>query len=576
MKKGKYQSIIDLAKYATLHKKEFLLSVLYGVLNNVFTLFSLLLGAYLTGLAFSGADGNYILGYFPYLLLLIALKGLFAYYHMVVCHELAYLILEDMRRDVYDAILRGSPLSSVKYRTGDVSSIMMEDVESLEAFFAHMLSDYIITFICMLVFLLAFFFMSWKAALLSLVASILIALTPYLFGKRDEKNGRELRRGLGVVNAGVVDTVQGLSEIMIFGREEKFIDKVMTETMKLNRYEIKDGRIKGLQSSLISLLMSIVLIAVILLSHSMVISGEISAPMVAVFITMSLNIFLPVVMVSQTAGKINTVVASAERIQAILNEASPLKPTEEGLKCLETDALIALRDVSFSYDETKPVLRNLNLDIKQGESIALTGESGVGKTTLINLLLRFYDPDQGSLYLKCKNLRSVSAEEVRRDIAYVPQDVYLFHGTVLDNLRLGRPDATMEEVRQAAKIAMADEFIVALDRGYDSFVGERGLTLSGGQKQRLAIARALVMGASILIMDEAVSNLDTESEELFRKALDNIRKEKTIITIAHRLSTIQHADRILYMEEGRVVESGSHEELMSLNGRYRAKFYRKS
>lgn len=574
MKKGKFQSIIDLSAYALAHKREFFLSVLYGVLNNGFTLFSLLLGAYLTGLAFSGADGANILGYFPSLFLLIALKGVFAYYHMVVCHELAYLILEDLRRDVYDAVLRSSPLSSVKYRTGDVSSIMMEDVESLEAFFAHMLSDYIITAICMLIFLSVFFFMSWKAALLSLFASIFIAITPYLFGKRDEENGKKLRRGLGLVNAGVVDTVQGLSEIMIFGREEKFIAKVMEETMKVNHYEIKDGKIKGLQSALIALFMSVVLIAVILLSHSLVISGEISAPMVAVFITMSLNIFLPVVLVSQTAGKINTVAASAERIRGILSEPSPLKSTDETLAPFDTDALISVRDVSFSYDKTKQVIRNLSLDIQKGESIALTGESGVGKSTLINLLLRFYDPDKGNLYLKGRNLRSMGPEEIRKDIAYVPQDVYLFHGTVLDNLRLGRQEATMEEVRHAAEIAMADEFIEALDKGYASFVGERGLTLSGGQKQRLAIARALVTGASILIMDEAVSNLDTESEDLFRKALDNIRKDKTIITIAHRLSTIQHADRILYMEEGRIVESGTHEELIELNGHYKKKIYK--
>lgn len=560
MKKGKFQNIKKLSGYAFRHKRVFYLSILCGVLNNLFTLLSLLLGAYLTGLAFGGESGERILGYFPWMLLLIVAKGVFAYLHMVVCHEMAYLVLEDLRRDVYDAILRGTPLTSFKYRTGDVSSIMMEDVESLESFFAHMLSDYWITGICIMLFAGAYFLLSWQAALLSLAASAVIAFIPYLFGKRDEENGIALRKGLGETNAGVVDTIQGLSEIIIFGREEKYINKVMQDTTDLNHFEVEDGKIKGVQSGLIGLVMSAMLIAVILLGHTLVISGTIKAPMVAVFITMSLNIFLPVVLVSQTAGKINTVAASADRIQALLSEPSPLRAEEPELERADEEVLISVREVDFSYDKDIKVLSGLSLDIRRGENIALTGESGAGKTTLVHLLLRFYDPDSGDIYLKGKNLRSIEEEEIRRGIAYVPQDVYLFHGTILDNLRLGRPDASMEEVRQAAKIALADGFIEALEKGYDSFVGERGLTLSGGQKQRLAIARALVTGASLLIMDEAVSNLDTESEALFRQALENLRKEKTLLTIAHRRSTILEAERVLLLKDGRISLDASPEE----------------
>lgn len=560
MKAKKYENLIRLTAYVGRHKSVFVFSVICGVMSNVFTLVSLLLGVYLTGLAFGGANGEEILRYFPALFLLIAGKGLFAYLHMLVCHKMAYLVFEDIRGDVYDAALRATPLTGVKYRTGDISSIIMEDVEALESFFAHMFSDYLITLICMLLFVGAYLFLSWKAALISLVASLVIAAVPYLFGKRDRENGKVLRELLGETNAGVVDTIQGLNEILIFGREEKYIRKVMDDTMRLNRYEVADGKIKGAQAGLIGLVLSSVLILVILLSHKMVLAQEIEPRMVGVFITMSLNIFLPVVMVSSTAGRLNTVVASADRIQMLLNESSPLRETDPALPSVEENSLLSLRAVDFSYDPSAKVLSGLNLEIRKGENIALTGESGAGKTTLVHLLLRFYDPEAGEIYLRGKNLRSMSAEEVRQDVAYVPQDVYLFHGTVLDNLRLGRPDATMEEVRNAARIALADGFIEALDDGYDSFVGERGLTLSGGQKQRLAIARALVTGASVLIMDEAVSNLDTESEALFRQALENVRREKTILTVAHRRSTILEAERVIVLKDGRIALDATPEE----------------
>lgn len=560
MKAKKYENLIRLTAYVGRHKSVFVFSVICGVMSNVFTLVSLLLGVYLTGLAFGGANGEKILRYFPALFLLIAGKGLFAYLHMLVCHKMAYLVFEDIRGDVYDAALRATPLTGVKYRTGDISSIIMEDVEALESFFAHMFSDYLITLICMLLFVGAYLFLSWKAALISLVASLVIAAVPYLFGKRDRENGKVLRELLGETNAGVVDTIQGLNEILIFGREEKYIRKVMDDTMRLNRYEVADGKIKGAQAGLIGLVLSSVLILVILLSHKMVLAQEIEPKMVGVFITMSLNIFLPVVMVSSTAGRLNMVIASADRIQMLLNESSPLRETDPALPSVEENSLLSLRAVDFSYDPSAKVLAGVNLEIRKGENIALTGESGAGKTTLVHLLLRFYDPEAGEIYLRGKNLRSMSAEEVRQDVAYVPQDVYLFHGTVLDNLRLGRPDATMEEVRNAARIALADGFIEALDDGYDSFVGERGLTLSGGQKQRLAIARALVTGASVLIMDEAVSNLDTESEALFRQALENVRREKTILTVAHRRSTILEAERVIVLKDGRIALDATPEE----------------
>lgn len=546
----KYISIKKLSPYAFKHKKVFIKSIIAGVFNSLFTLTSLLLGAYLTALAFSGSSPNEISRYFPLLLGLIIGKGITAYLHMLLCHDVAYLVLENLRGDMFDAIEFASPLNPVKYRTGEVSSIIMEDVETLETFFAHMLGDYIIAIICMILYILLYLILSWQAALLSLMAGIIIITIPYWFGSINQKLGKESREKLGKTNASVVDTVQGLKEIIIFGKESKYIQKVVDDTKKLGKIDTKDGFMKGLQAGIINFVMSVVLISVLILGNKMVIRGQLNPNYIGILVMMALNIFIPVVTVSSTAGKINMVAASADRINALLNEQPMIFNIQNTNSKIINNDLLFVKDVSFSYENKKEVLKDFNLSVKPLENIAITGKSGAGKSTLINLLMRFYDPLKGDIFLNGRNYKNMTAQEVRKNIAYVPQDVYLFHGTLIDNLRIGKPDASFEEVEKACKIAVADEFIKQLDDGYNSFVGERGITLSGGQKQRIAIARALIVGAPILIMDEAVSNLDTKSEELFRQALKNISNEKTIITIAHRMSTILEADRVVVIENG--------------------------
>lgn len=569
--KARYQNVKNLSAYIRRHRVLFILSIFCGIFNSLFTLGSLLLAAYLTGLAFGGERPETIAGLLLPLFLLVAGKGIFQYLHMLVCHDVAYRVMEDMRCDLYDAVERGAPLTTLRYRTGDVSSIVMEDVETMEVFLAHMIGDYVIAFVCMILYLALFFFISRPAALLSLAAVLPIALIPYLFGRLNQKRAKALRDGLGQTNAGVVDTVQGLKEIIFFGREQKFIDQIKKETMELNRLEVKDGVTKGFQAGLMNFVMSAVLVGVLVLAHTQVLGGSLKPEQISVVIIMALNVFLPIVTVSGTAGKMNLVAAAADRIYTLLHEpaAVSLKGDEKREVSLEAAGprddgadtpLLEVRDLHFHYQADREVLRGLSFRVKRGESLAITGESGVGKTTLINLILRFYDPASGFLKLAGVDLRELTPEAIRAKIAYVPQDVYLFRGTILDNLRLAKPDATLEEVKRACRIALADGFIEALENGYEAFVGERGLTLSGGQKQRVAIARALLTGAPLLIMDEAVSNLDSENEELFRRALKNVMAGRTVLTIAHRRSTLAEAERLLVLKKGRIVFDGAPED----------------
>lgn len=584
-KLNKYQNIINLSKYVFRHKGRFFVSIVYGILEQIFTLASLLLGGYLTGLAFTGATAEEICSHFLVLLLCIIAKGVFSYLHMYVCHKVAYKVLEDLRGDVYDALAEAAPYNSTDYRTGDVSSIIMEDVETLEVFLAHILGDYIIAGICMILFSGIYAYFSFSAALVSFIASCIIMTVPYWFGKLNEELGYKLREELGQTNAGVVDSIQGLNEIVIFGAEKSFIDKIKHDTDKLNKIEVKDGNLKGLQSGIIGFVMSAVLIYIVLLANNMVLKGSLPPVLTGAFVVMSLNIFFPVVMVSQSAGKIDATAAASNRVHALLTKVSPLKKADNFEKYdneknvfnpNNEEIAISVQDVHFSYEKnfndynrpetvSNEVLKGVNLNIKKGENIVITGKSGAGKSTLIYLLMRFFDPDKGSLYLFGKNMKDMNPEDVRKNIAYVPQDTYIFHGNVIDNLCLGKPDASIDEVKAAARIAVADGFISEMKNGYNSFIGERGTTLSGGQKQRLAIARALLTGADIIIMDEAVSNLDSESEAEFRTALDNISKQKTIITIAHRSSTIMAAKRVVILEDGIITVSERPEEWIKRN-----------
>ena len=576
---NKYKNIKNLSNYVFKHTGKFIISIIYGILEQIFTLISLLLGAYLTGLAFAGANSGKISGYFLVLLAFIIAKGIFSYLHMYVCHEVAYMVLEDLRSDVYDALSESAPYNSTDYRTGDVSSIIMEDVETLEVFLAHIFGDYIIAGICMILFSGIYAFFSLSAALVSLMASFIILTVPYWFSRTNERLGHNLRDGLGQTNAGVVDSIQGLDEIIIFGAQKKFINKIKQDTDNLNKIEVKDGNVKGLQSGIIGFIMSAVLVYIVLLANNMVVNGNLSPVFTGAFIVMSLNIFFPVIMVSGSAGKIDATAAASNRVYALLTKGSPLKnKTSKDIDSLKLDesVVLSVRDVHFSYDKvfrkddkieiiSNTVLKGVNLDIKKGENIVITGKSGAGKSTLIYLLMRFFDPDKGNVYIGGKNMRDMKPEDVRKNIAYVPQDVYIFHGSIIDNLRLGKPDASLEEIKEAAKIAVADGFISEMKDGYNSFIGERGATLSGGQKQRLAIARALLTNADIIIMDEAVSNLDSESEAEFRMALDNISRQKTIITIAHRSSTIMAAKRVVILDEGKITVSEKPEEWIKRN-----------
>lgn len=555
MFKEKYKPLIKMTKYISFYKKEFIISIIYGIFNSVFALLTVLTGAYIASAALFKMSTGKILYLFIPLIIFIIGKGLFAFLEMYECHLVSYGVIEKIRNLLYDSISKTAPQSTGKKRSGSITSVFVEDVEATEVFYAHTAGSYIIAFVCTVLYLTALSFLSFKISAAVFAACILVAAVPYFFNPITKKIGEEIRDGLAEVNAEAVDTVQGLREILIFGKEKKYIEKVTADTLRLNKKEIRDGRFKGLHSLVINLITSAVLISTILLAHSEVIAGSLKPEMVSVVIIFSLFAFVPIMSVSVTAGAMNISNGAAKRILDILEEEPAVKDRVPYIPQNKSSVKgnIEFKDVKFSYEKGTEVLHGVNFTVKAGESIALTGESGAGKSTIANLLMRFYEPDSGAIYIDGKNIKDIHQNSLRDIIAYVPQDVYLFNKTIKENISLACPDASDEEIKQAAKVAMADGFIKRLEQGYDTNVGERGVQLSGGEKQRIAIARAVLKNSSILLMDEAVSNLDSESEALFRQALNNIRKNKTIITIAHRPSTIKEADRVVKIENGKIV-----------------------
>lgn len=555
MFKEKYKPLIKMSKYISFYKKEFIISIIYGIFNSVFALLTVLTGAYIASAALFKMSTGKILYLFIPLIIFIIGKGLFAFLEMYECHLVSYGVIEKIRNLLYDSISKTAPQSTGKKRSGSITSVFVEDVEATEVFYAHTAGSYIIAFVCTVLYLTALSFLSFKISAAVFAACILVAAVPYFFNPITKKIGEEIRDGLTEVNAEAVDTVQGLREILIFGKEKKYIEKVTADTLRLNKKEIRDGRFKGLHSLVINLITSAVLISTILLAHSEVIAGSLKPEMVSVVIIFSLFAFVPIMSVSVTAGAMNISNGAAKRILDILEEEPAVKDRVPYIPQNKSSVKgnIEFKDVKFSYEKGTEVLHGVNFTVKAGESIALTGESGAGKSTIANLLMRFYEPDSGAIYIDGKNIKDIHQNSLRDIIAYVPQDVYLFNKTIKENISLACPDASDEEIKQAAKVAMADGFIKRLEQGYDTNVGERGVQLSGGEKQRIAIARAVLKNSPILLMDEAVSNLDSESEALFRQALNNIRKNKTIITIAHRLSTIKEADRVIKIENGKIV-----------------------
>jgi ABC-type multidrug transport system fused ATPase/permease subunit len=550
-----------LLPYVLSNRLTFTLVTLSGLMNSMLAIATSALGAWLVGSILAGV---------PIVALRDAMTWLVA---LAVATAIAQWWQSDMRVlrvRIFDGLERATPGRLLGKRTGDLSSTATADVNTSELFFAHTAGDYVGAIITSIAALAVIAVVDAPTAAVTLLLMVLIGTIPLALGRLASAQGRRIRTELGTLNAEAVDGIQGLRELVVFQQTAKYLDRLLARTTRFQRQQMSYTRRSALEEAASDLLISAAFVVVPLVAARAVSTGDLDMRWLPVVIVLAVASLAPIATVSATARTLGDVRAAAARILTIVNY--PAHVTEPAARAYlgAVEPRICFKDIHFRYTSVgPPVLCGVDFTVEPGETVALVGRSGAGKSTCANLLLRFWDPTAGVVELGGHDLRSLPTETLRSLVTLVPQDVYLFNATVADNIRLGRPDASDAEVLDAARAAYAHEFIEALPDGYRTTCGERGAHLSGGQRQRIAIARALLGNAPVVIMDEAVSNLDTESERAVQEAAASVRQGRTTLLIAHRLSTIRSADRVILLGDGVVVDTGPHDELLGRCAAYR-------
>lgn len=482
-------------------------------------------------------------------------------------------IIIDIRLQLYKKLQNFSQSFYSEWKVGELINRQFSDTANLQGgiliIFENLLPQ-TITFFGVLTYMMV---LNWKLTCFSIIAIPLFVVLISKLSVSLKKVTSQAQRKMGDITHITQESISNMKLVQAYNMEDRDYRKMKREYMHNFRALMTGVKVKNKVEFSISFLQFLVITLVLWYGGLEVTQGQMTGPQLASFFTGILLMIDPIIVLSKVSNKLQVAAVSAERVFELLDTPVDIQSPENPATLEKPKGNIQFKNVSFFYNKTSgPVLNNISLEANEGDTIALVGLSGAGKSTLINMIPRFYDPSEGSITLDGQDLRTLNVHELRQHIAIVPQEDLLFRGSILENIRYGTPDATRDEVIEAAKMANAWEFIEKLPGNLRSKIGDRGRLLSGGQQQRLSIARAILRNPKILLLDEATSALDSESEKLVQDALLKLLKNRTTFVIAHRLSTIMHATKIVVIENGKIEEIGTHEDLLNQNGLY-AKFY---
>lgn len=577
--KSQFKILMELYSYAGEYKSTVRWAVIFSVLNKIFDLFPpVLIGlAVDTVVKEEQSFMGQLLGYtqFEQLLALAVLtvviwvfESLFEYLFAVKWKYLAQVIQHKVRMESYAHILKMDQRFFEKQQSGNIIAIINDDVNQLERFLDVGINDLIQITVTVVAIGTLYFVKSPYMAILSFITMPLIVYGGIWFQKFLTPLYRTVRDRVGLLTSELNNNLQGMSTIKSFAKENESYEKLSTLSMEYYKANEKAIYISSLFTPLIRMLVMVGFLMTLLVGGHLALQGKIDVGTYSVMIFMIQRLLWPLTRLGQTLDLFQRAMASVSRIFELLSQPINMKNGFYMAQEANVKGEIEFKNVNFAYNPNEPILQDFNLTIHPGESIGIVGATGSGKSSLVKLLQRFYDPDLGEITLDKKPLRDYDLQSLRSVISVVGQDVYLFHGSILENLMFVKPTATPDEVYEVCKIACIHDFILTLSEGYNTIVGERGQRLSGGQKQRISIARALLADSPILVLDEATSAVDNVTEANLQLNLQEILKNKTTLIIAHRLSTVINCDRILVLEEGQILEEGGHSKLLKAEGIY--------